>query len=338
MTNEIKHLLRIAAKWQLSGKSTVLATVVYLEGSSYRRPGVQMIVNDRGEASGAVSGGCIEKEILFQARSVFDTGKAKMMNYDGRLRLGCDGLIFLLLEPLVISSEMLESFNMVLKNRKSFVIENYFYRSVGEFHGIGSMMKMDHKQFTLNPSFNPDEITDQECFSQTFPPIFQLHIFGAEHDAVQLCRAASLLGWEITIVAWPEEAKSVDYFPGATRLIAPAFSDLDTSLYDEQTAIILMSHSFNKDVQYLMALKDVRPAYFGMLGPKQRRERVLSEFLDYCPDASPEFLELLHGPAGINIGADSASEISISILAEILSTVRNQKPMALMEKTGSIHG
>ncbi len=338
MTNEIKQLLQIAVNWQLSGEKIVLATVVYLEGSSYRRPGVRMIISDKGDTFGAVSGGCIEKEIQFQAQCVFNTGKAKMMNYDGRFRLGCDGLIYLLLEPFHISSEVLESFSSVLKNRQSFQTESYYYRSVGEFDGIGTLLKINNKTLSINPSFYNDLITDQDSFSQVYPPIFQLHIFGAEHDAVQLCKAAHLLGWEITIVASPDESKSIDYFPGADRLIMPAFHNLDTSVFDEQTAILLMSHSFNKDVQYLIALKDVNPAYFGLLGPKQRRERVISAFLDYCPDTSPEFLEHLTGPAGINIGAESSSEIAVSILAEILSTSRNQKPIALKDKAGSIHG
>jgi xanthine/CO dehydrogenase XdhC/CoxF family maturation factor len=338
MTHELKQLFQIAAKWQLSGKKIVLATVVHLEGSSYRRPGVRMIISDKGDSFGAVSGGCIENEIQSQAQSVFNTGKAKMMNYDGRFRLGCDGLIYILLEPFFVSAEILESFGSVLKTRQSFRTESYYFPSVGDFDGIGTLLKMNSKSLSFNPSFHPEMFTDQEHLSQKYPPVFQLHIFGAEHDAVQLCKAAHLLGWEVTIVASPDEDKTVDYFPGADRLIMPAFQKLDTSVYDEQTAIVLMSHSFNKDVQYLIALRNVKPAYFGLLGPIQRRERVISTFLDYCPDASPEFLEQLNGPAGINIGAESASEIAVSILAEILSTIRNQKPIALKDKAGSIHG
>jgi xanthine dehydrogenase accessory factor len=338
MTNEIKQLIQIAATWQQAGKKIVLATVVRVEGSSYRRPGVRMLINDMGETVGAVSGGCVEKEIMVQSQSVLKTGKAKIMNYDGRLRLGCEGVIYLLLEPIFVSDEMFKSFNFVIKKRQSFKTETYYYRSIGEYNGIGSILILGNKTFSLNPSFQPDQKTDQDCFSQTFPPIFQLHIFGAEHDAVQLCTAAHLIGWEVIIVASPDEAKSIDYFPGADRLITPAFNNLDTSLFDEQTAVTLMSHSFNKDVQYMIALRDVKTAYFGLLGPKQRRERVISTFLDYYPDTSPDFFEQMHGPAGINIGAESSSEIAVSILAEILSTVRNQKPIALKDKAGSIHG
>ncbi len=337
MTNEIKQLFQIAASWQLSGKNIILATVVHLEGSSYRRPGVRMIISDHGDSFGAVSGGCVEIEIRKQAQSIFKNGKAKIMNYDGRFRIGCEGIITLLLEPLVITNEILETFVSVLKERHSFNTDSFFYNTVGEHNHIGTLLTIRNKTFSLNPSFNIEKIADQACLSQTFQPIFQLHIFGAEHDAVHLCKAANLLGWEVNIVASPDEEKTVEYFPGANQLITPLFDALDTSAYDKQTAVVLMTHSFNKDVQYLIALKDIQPAYFGLLGPIHRRERVISKFLEYCPETSPEFLEQLHAPAGINIGAENASEIAISILAEILSLTRNQKPMALKDKTGSIH-
>ena len=82
-----------------------------------------------------------------------------------------------------------------------------------------------------------------------------------------------------------------------------------------------MTHSFNKDIQYLITLKETFPAYFGLLGPSKRRERVIEKFLDLYPDCSIEFLDQLRGPAGLDVGAESASEISISILSEILSVI-----------------
>jgi xanthine dehydrogenase accessory factor len=338
MTHEIKQLIHFGAAWQKNGKKTVLATVVNLEGSSYRRPGVRMLLNESGEALGAVSGGCVEKEILQQSQSVFRTGKAKIMTYDGRFRVGCDGLLYILLEPFHSSEKLLEAFDTVYRTRKSFEAKTFYHPEPGEHEGMGSMLILDGVSFPLDPSFQTAQAEDVSCYTQTYPPVFQLYVFGAEHDAVKLCRSAHQLGWEITVVASPDEAKSIEYFPGASRLISPSFDNIDTSLLDKQTAVVLMSHSLHKDVQYLIALKDAKPAYLGLLGPGHRRERILSEFMNFCPDVSPEFLEQLHGPAGINIGAESASEIAVSILAEILSVIRGQTPMALREKTGPIHG
>lgn len=337
MTHEIKLLFETLKTWQLLGKRSLLASVVELDGSSYRRPGVRMIIREDGVSVGAVSGGCVEKEIEHQAQSVFKSGKPKVITYDGRLRIGCEGIIHILIEPVFLSDKLLNDFESVIKNRQIFSMVAYYYKSVGEYTNAGTLIMMNEKTYTLCPSFNSSMITDQEQYSQYFSSLFQLYIFGAEHDAVQLCQAAKLLGWEVTIVASAEESKSCDYFPGAAALISPAINAVDTSSIDEDTAVVIMTHSFNKDVQYLLALKDIKPAYIGLVGSIKRRERVLSMLLDYCPDIFPDFFDQIYGPAGINIGAESSSEIAVSILAEILGTIRNKKPEALRNKVGSIH-
>jgi len=337
MTHEIKLLFQTLISWQKLGKKAVFISVVTLEGSSYRKPGVRMIISSEGESVGAVSGGCVEKEIERQAQSVFITGKAKMMNYDGRLRIGCEGIIHILIEPVFIADELMVNFDSVLESRQNFRMDTWYYHKIGEFPDTGTLITLKEKTYSLNPFFDPKKIDSQECFSQKFDPLFQLYIFGAEHDAVQLCQSAKLLGWEVTIIASADESKSCEYFPGASALLTPAFDEIDTLEIDEQTAVILMTHSFNKDVQYLMALKDIKPAYLGIIGSVNRRERILSTLLDYFPDISPEFLEQIHGQAGINIGAVSASEIAVSVIAEILSVVRQQTPITLSKKSGAIH-
>ena len=337
MTHEIKLLFQTLKTWQQLGKKAVIVTVVDLEGSSYRRPGVRMIFTEDGESVGAVSGGCVEAEIERQAQSVFRSGKAKLMTYDGRLRIGCEGILRILIEPVYLPEELLNDFETALKRRQNFRINAYYYPEVGEYKNAGTKITLNEKTYSINPYFEYGQIDNQKCFSQKFDPLFQLYIFGAEHDAVQLCQTAKLLGWEVTIVASADESKSCDYFPGASTLITPFFENIDTSALDEQTAVVIMTHSFNKDVQYLMALKDIKPAYLGIVGSINRRERLLSTLLDYFPDISPDFLEQIHSPAGINIGAETASEIAVSILAEILSVIRNKKPEALRNKMGSIH-
>jgi xanthine/CO dehydrogenase XdhC/CoxF family maturation factor len=98
-----------------------------------------------------------------------------------------------------------------------------------------------------------------------------------------------------------------------------------------------MSHNFANDLKYLIEIKDTKPTYIGLLGPKKRREKLLSQFIEYCPDVHESFLENLYGPTGLNIGAETPQEIAISIISEILSVVRDQTPIALKEKWGRIH-
>ena len=93
MTHEFKYIVNQAYKNQQNGFKNVLATVVYLEGSSYRKPGVRMLIAENGEITGAVSGGCVEKEVVRRAQSIFASGVPKVITYDGRYRLGCEGIL-----------------------------------------------------------------------------------------------------------------------------------------------------------------------------------------------------------------------------------------------------
>lgn len=337
MTHEIKLLIETLSRWQKEGKKSVFVSVVALNGTSYRKPGVRMIINESGEMEGAVSGGCVENEIKRQAQTVFHSGKSKIITYDGRLRIGCEGVITILIEPVLFAPGLVSDFEKLLACRNSFTIETWYNKEVGEYESAGSLISLNDSKYTLHPSFNPSFASNQDCLKQTFEPLFQLYIFGAEHDAVHLSRLAKSLGWEVTVVASPDEEKSCDSFPGAKALITPAFDEINALAIDKNTAIALITHSFNKDVRYLMALKDKQPSYIGLLGSSGRRERVLSMVLDYMPNFPIDFLEQIHGPAGLNIGAETAAEIAVSMVAEILCVTRQKKPVKLRDKAGAVH-
>src|SRR5210317_1483141 len=126
MTHEIKNLIDWIWQGQQLGVKSVLATVVALEGSSYRRPGVRMLIQENGKTFGAVSGGCVEKEVQRQAQSVLETNVPKVMTYDGRFRLGCEGIIYILIEPVKITQELKTHFETVFSKRIAFESESFY--------------------------------------------------------------------------------------------------------------------------------------------------------------------------------------------------------------------
>jgi xanthine/CO dehydrogenase XdhC/CoxF family maturation factor len=335
MTHEFKTIVESFLIAKKEGLKSVLATVVDLEGSSYRKPGVRMLILENGKMIGAVSGGCVEKDILRQASTVFETGIAKMMTYDGRYRLGCEGILYILIEPFNPDKSFLDSFENALSRRIAFKIKSFFSKEIGEFNDIGSVAIFEGKQYPVskNSTLNQSHL----IFEEKLKPCFKLMIFGAEHDAVQLCKLAHYNGWEVTVIAGPMESKTIEDFPGATAFFSVSPDFLELNSIDHETAIILMSHNYANDLKYLLELKESKPAYIGLLGPKKRREKLLSQFLEYCPDVELSFIEGIHGPAGLNIGAETPQEIAISIISEILSVIRNQTPIALREKVGRIH-
>ncbi len=335
MTHELKNIIASYLKNQQSEIKSVLATVVALDGSSYRRPGVCMLINENGKMVGAVSGGCVEKEVIRQAASVFLDGKAKVMTYDGRYRLGCEGILYILIEPFTPDEDFISAFNQTIEKRLPISMSSYFKKKDALNSGFGSEIQLSGKWHLVQAAAKLD--SNLQKFEQTLEPCYRLIIVGAEHDAVQLCLFASKMGWEVSVITHPTEEKQLLDFPGAQELQGIIAEDFDVSEIDKQTAVVLMTHSYSKDLQFLIALQNIQPAYLGLLGPNKRREKLLNEFIEHCPEVDDSFFDHVYGPTGLHIGAETPQEIAIAILAEILSVIRNTTPGLLRDKKGGIH-
>lgn len=335
MTHEFKHIIERIQQAQILNIKGVLATVVDLEGSSYRRPGVRMLILENGSSYGAVSGGCVEKEIFRQTLSVFQTGIPKMMTYDGRFRLGCEGILYILLEPINPSQSVFDFLDGLFKTRKTFSLTSFYHKTLGDNVGMGSvLLGPDNIPISLNLDKIPEAALQ---WKQTMLPCQRLLIFGGEHDAVVLTTMAANLGWEVEVFVAADEQKSPDYFANASKFHQVIPESLDLDPMDKQTAIVLMTHSYSKDFKYLIQLAQTQPIYLGILGPFKRRERLLNDLLEYLPETEESFLECIYGPSGLDLGAEGPQEIAISILAEILSVLRKSNPISLRDKSGAIH-
>lgn len=334
MTHEILHILKAYQVFKKQGVSCVLASLVDLNGSSYRKPGVRMLIAENGETVGAVSGGCVEKEIALQAQNVFRTGQALSIQYDGRFRLGCEGILHLLIEPMEIETTDIEKLVSAVRSRKPIEISTFYELNLGNNKEAGSFIDLDHEVINLKLGHIPK---GSFVFQQRLDPIFELFIFGAEHDSAILTNMASKLGWQVTVIVPADEQKTIDYFDGAYVLKALLMDEVSSLDIGTHAAVLLMTHSISKDVQYLTQLTAFRPMYFGLLGPAHRRERLIEQLLEFRPETEDAFIEGLSGPAGLDIGAQSASEIALSILSEILAVIRNKDGRPLRLKNGAIH-
>jgi xanthine/CO dehydrogenase XdhC/CoxF family maturation factor len=337
MTHEFKQIIEAYSVARKKGLKSVMASVVDLDGSSYRKPGVRMLILEDDTMIGAVSGGCVEKDILRQSKSVFETGNSKMMTYDGRFRLGCEGILYILLEECSLSQEFIVTFKTQLEQRTSVNIISRYIKEEGAFEGIGTYTVSENRSFNLSSGLTNNSDDRRLMFKQELPPCFKLMIFGGEHDAVELCKLTSLMGWEVDIFTGPSEYKTIANFPGATKFISALPVSVDLSKIDNQTAIMIMTHSFTNDLKWLMRLKNSKPAYLGLLGPVHKREKLIDQLLEFSPEIDETFLETIHGPAGLDIGSETPQEIAISVISEILAYTRKRKPIPLKEKTGNIH-
>ncbi len=334
MIHELKNIIASAILKQEQGLKNVLATVVYLEGSSYRKPGVRMLISEDMEITGAVSGGCVEAEVRRRAQSVFENGTPKMMTYDGRYRLGCEGTLYILIEPFHVSNEFQEAFNNASAMRQSIAIRSYFKLEDNNTGNFGSIVQFEDKsEYKFGNHIDEEHL---ETFSQTLKPNLKLMIIGAEHDAVKLCQMASLLGWEVNVVTSVKDPKQLSDFPGANSVIDSSPELIELNI-DAETVVVLMTHNYALDLKYLLKLVDSQPPYLGILGSVKRRQQLQNDLLNYKEDLNETFLEAMYSPAGLNIGAITPEEIALSILSEILAVLRGSKPVSLRTLSGKTY-
>ena len=334
MTHELLTILEAYQEFNSRNLSCVMVTLVHLEGSSYRKPGVRMLIAEDHSMVGAVSGGCVEKEILRQSLPVFESKTPLMMEYDGRYRLGCEGILKLLIEPLELDGKTVEHVKEAIDTQHPLRWKSHYRLELGSHEGLGSEIYIESERYALMKNHQPK---GQATFEQALEPLQELYIFGAEHDSAVLSQMAYELGFRVHVVAPPDEQKTIEYFKGACRLITPLFSEVSDLPIVRNAAVVLMTHSISKDTQYLLELTSFKPAYIGLLGPSHRRERLIEAVLEHKPDTEDHFIELLRGPAGLDIGAQTASEIALSILSEILSVLRQKNGQPLHQKRGNIH-
>jgi xanthine dehydrogenase accessory factor len=338
MIHELKEIINQAVTNQQKGLKNVLVTVVDLQGSSYRKPGVRMLISEDSKMIGAVSGGCVEKEILHRAKTVFSDGKAKTMTYDGRYKLGCEGILYILIEPFFISDEFFTAFEKAIFNREFLKIESFYKKENECFGNFGSTINFKNSEkFNFSKNFNSQEKRDSEIFIQVLKPSFKLIIIGGEHDAVKLCKIASNLGWEIDIITCIKDSKQINDFPGANAVISDSPETIEFKDITENCAVVIMNHSYVQDLKYLINLSKFNPKYIGILGAPNRRERLFNELFEFAPETTEDFLDSIYTPAGLHIGAQTPEEIALSIVAEILSVIRKKEPFSLRNITGKIH-
>jgi xanthine dehydrogenase accessory factor len=362
---EIKDIIKSFEKANSLGKRTALATVVQVEGSSYRRPGARMLICEDGQLTGAISGGCLEGDALRKALLAIQQQENKLVTYDSTdeddakfgIQLGCNGIVYILFEP--IDSKNIFNPIILLKlleeRRENAVIGTLF--SLTDKHQPGTQLLYRKENLHTNLALNIKEqlisyaaeafnnkssiIKTHAEYGQTLnilldyitPPI-AIILGGAGNDVQPLVEIASVLGWHITVADGRPAHATFARFPKADRiLVSKPEALLQQIEIDQQTAFVLMSHNYNYDLAMLDYLMKENVTYIGVLGPKKKLSRMLLE-LQINKDRN---LSHVYGPVGLDIGAETAEEIAISIVSEIKAVLSGRSGNTLKDKLTGIH-
>jgi xanthine dehydrogenase accessory factor len=368
---DLEHILPLWNELERSGADYVLATVVAVEGSSYRRPGARMLLAQDGRRAGTVSGGCLEAEVAKRAWWLTSDGpvveRYSTLEDDGDLPYGsgCGGVVYILLERRRTASPLIHALKSAFDVREPLAIA-----VVLEGPHIGERAFSGLKPMLGTSTIHPDNaiflqaVADEALEGRTsFDQGIQidgkvtrawadyraarpgLWIFGAGDDAKPLVRLARELGWFVAVADGRSHLATQSRFPAAVEVRSLTISDLPRTANNNlpvlsTDAAVLMTHSFEQDSHILAALlnteNEFHCAYVGVLGPQRRTREALAEaarLRGITPDADriESWLAQLHAPTGIDLGADTSASIALSILAEIQQTMNAATALPLRQ-------
>ena len=368
---EIHDIIKAIDETQKMKMRSALATVVHVEGSSYCRPGARMLIREDGQMTGAISGGCLERDALRKTSLVMIEQKSKLVTYDTNdeddaklgIGLGCNGIIQVLIEPIKLSdpNNPIQLLKSIVATRQQNVLVTLFslQRENQEQYGTCLLISEDgkvtgdvsllkdilitdsKKVFSSKQSSFRNYVThniNQTAFIELIPPPVHIVVIGAGNDVIPLVKMADLLGWETTVIdGRPDYADKKRFVSACQVIISKPENALEKLTIDDQTVFLLMTHNYNYDLAMLRALLKRKVLYIGSLGPRKKSDRMIEELKEEGMSLTSEQLSSLYGPVGLDIGAETSEEIALSILAEIKAVLSSKNGQSLRENTSGIH-
>lgn len=282
-----------------------LATLVRTRGSTYRKAGARLLIDTRGGTLGVLSGGCLEEEIARHGVSVIRKGVSELVAFDTRRLYGCNGFVEILIEkiPAADSADnLLTSLAKKMSRRELCRIRTRF-----EGENPGSELLPNDALVLEEPG----------TLVHTIQPQVRLLVFGNGPEVEPLQALASNLEWTVEHLPHPSD------FP-------------NTFVPDDQTAALVMTHNFGRDLAALNRLLPLRLAYLGLLGPRKRHAELLAALQQYR-ELDPSWIENLHAPAGLDIGSEAPEEIALSIVSEVAAVLSKRRGGFLRDRLRAIH-
>lgn len=340
----LHRLLPLFDRARALDQPLVLATVIRTGGSTYAKPGAQMLIAADGEYAGLLSGGCLEGDLREHARAVAAGGVGRIVSYDLRsstdqlfgLGAGCEGAMDILLTRVGAAEQWQPLEFIAGAARRGQACRVAFVTATRDADiplGL-SFPDAEPPGFALNGSAIDDKVLalqgaagstagnslirvarpDVELFVAEIAPPPRLLLLGGGPDSRPVAELASFLGWRVTTVDHRAAYLQPARFPAGTELIESRAADVTGALrLDDFDAAVVMSHHLESDQHYLRALAHSRVSYVGLLGPAARREKLLADLGEDAAGIRPR----LRAPVGLDIGGRAPESIALSIVGEI---------------------
>ena len=329
-----------------SERRVALATLVAAKGSTPKKEGAKMWVGEGGRVLGSVTiGGCVDARVLAESERVLAGGRPELLTMSlgdedaWDLGLTCGGTVQVLIEPLDLARDddpLVVAYEAVRREvdagRQAVLVTpldgsagRLVVRGDGSVAGTLGDREIDAAAVTqatevlargvsrVAPLGGGDEAPD--AFYEVYGPPATVVVFGAGHVAMHVVAIARELGWRTVVVDGRERFATRDRFPGADELRVGMVSEIAEQMtFGANSFVVLVAHDYKYDVPVLRTVLRSEAAYVGLLGSRKRGQAILDFLAE--DGVSRESLARVHTPIGLDIGAQTAAEIALSIVAE----------------------
>ena len=301
-------------RWSAAGQRVALVTLVGIEGGAPRQIGAQMAVSESGSYAGYLSGGCLEESVALEAKAAIAAGENRLVRYGKGsryvdLRLPCGSGLDLYFDQTVTTAE-LDAMLAMRRERRSFV------RATDLGTHASSLRTVEkHARFPIGQRTGG-------IFERAYTPSLQLFLLGSGPGLVSIAALAETLGIDLVIHAPDTATRGRLGLAGRRALIEDDALTEEIANLDAATAVVLVFHEHEREIDHLAALLETRCFYIGALGNhavhRARRDTLAARGI------SAENIDRIRGPIGTIAGAKSKATLAVGALAELLSEAKAQ--------------
>jgi xanthine dehydrogenase accessory factor len=329
-----------------------LATLVNTRGTTPRKEGAKMWVGEGGRILGSVTiGGCVDAQVMAEAEGVLSGAAPRLLELNlgdedaWEIGLTCGGTIEVFLEPVTLGQAasaddgalpLYETLRAhVARGRAGALVTRLDPSGPG---GKLLVLDDDRRVGTLGDAAVDDEAarlategfatgvsrTVQlagrvRAFVEIHMPPPTLLVIGAGHVAMPLVTLAKTLGFRTVVVDGRPRLATSERFPDVDELMVGIPSELARRVpLLPSTGVVLVAHDYKYDLPVLRHALASPAGYIGMLGSRRRGEAILKLLRE--EGMTEAQLARLHVPIGLDLGARTAPEIALAILAEVVAS------------------
>jgi xanthine dehydrogenase accessory factor len=313
------------------GGKGALVTIAEKNGSAPRDEGAQMFVTARGEIFGTIGGGSMEARASLEAVQAIETGHHRMFHckMDGKNAaeedMICGGNIGIFIEPLEERHrEVYEAAsNAIKRTTHGFIVTRYSETGLTKSFISNTRTvvgdPLDEETKTLIPTSGERLIATDGLIVAPILSRSRLYIFGAGHVSQHICRIASMVNFDVTVVDDRDDYSNAARFPEARETVVEDFNSVFEHLsFSGSEYIVIVTRGHKHDTFVLEQVLEQSTRYIGMIGSRRKTAMVFDHLKNQGFDNT--LLERVFAPIGLDIGAETPEEIAVSIVAELIRT------------------